>query len=153
MSIEKSSKSSKIFVDKIDIFMQLSELKAFMLENNLKQADVATYIGSSRQYVSQLAKQYSLPKQVKSKLLDNDKGWDTSMLITKEGTSQSLHQHVVAIASGDNSKNTAKAEGGNEGHGLVLVLKKEIEMLNKIIEEKDAQIEFLKSLLTNKGDK
>jgi transcriptional regulator with XRE-family HTH domain len=57
------------------------DLKAFREANNLRQLDLATFLETSRVFISQVESGKSkLPPEQLSKLLKNDQGWDVSML-------------------------------------------------------------------------
>lgn len=56
-------------------------INLFLETNHLKQIDVARYLGISKPYMSQVVKGTAkLSTEKLSKLLNNDQGWDTSML-------------------------------------------------------------------------
>ena len=102
------------------------ELKAFRKENGLLQKDVADYLGVSREFVS-LAESGKAPFPYNHlrKLLDNDKGWNVSML------------------SGDCLLNEHSDEGKEKRtdntFSEVLALRKEIELLRVQLEETKAE--------------
>lgn len=57
------------------------DFKGFRKENNLTQIEVATYLETSKSFISQIeAGTRPLPSAMLSKLLDNKKGWSTAKL-------------------------------------------------------------------------
>lgn len=57
------------------------DFKGFRRENNLTQIEVATYLGTSKSFISQIeAGTRPLPAPMLSKLLDNKEGWSTAKL-------------------------------------------------------------------------
>ena len=56
-------------------------IKIFLRTNRLKQVDIARYLGISEPFMSQVANgSANLSRENLEKLLDNDQGWDISML-------------------------------------------------------------------------
>lgn len=65
--------------------MKSIDLKAFRKANNLTQTDVGDYLGCTKAFISTIEKgNRPLPSEMLSKLLDNTKGWDASMLTQSE---------------------------------------------------------------------
>lgn len=61
------------------------DLKTFRRVNKLIQKDLSEYLGVSREFISMVETgKTTLPYDHLRKLLDNDCGWDTSMLARKE---------------------------------------------------------------------
>ena len=59
----------------------MNTVEDFIKKNRLKAKDVAEYLGISKGYMSRLVSgQDGLPTHQFRKLLENDKGWDTTML-------------------------------------------------------------------------
>lgn len=59
------------------------DIKSFREKNGLLQKDLADYLGVSIAFISAVEKgQSKLPGEKLTKLLDNDKGWDTDYLIS-----------------------------------------------------------------------
>ena len=115
----------------------------FLRVNGLRQSEIANFLGVSAPSVSNLAKGKSKPsKDNLAKLLNNDRGWDTSMLI--DGNGQVAANGGVAI--GKKSNFFAKSDDFAD----IAVLRKENEMLKQQLSDKDAQIDFLKTLITAK---
>lgn len=63
-----------------------TQIKDFLTNNNLKQCDLARFLGITEGAVSHLIKgKANLSRANLNKLLNNDKGWDTSMLEESSG--------------------------------------------------------------------
>lgn len=59
-------------------------IKQFLADNGLKQVDLARFLGITEPSVSKMAKGYTSPsKENLQRILDNDRGWDTSALTGK----------------------------------------------------------------------
>lgn len=78
------------------------DLKTFREVNNLKQIDLASFLGTSRVFISQVESGKSkLPPEQLSKLLQNNKGWDISMLqeeipeAPKEISIESVYRELI----------------------------------------------------------
>ena len=78
-------------------------LAAFIKKNNLKQAELARYLGITEPSVSKAVKGHTnLSKANMQKLLDNDRGWDTSPLTSApeqdatDGTELAMLRQQVA---------------------------------------------------------
>ena len=112
------------------------ELKVFLKKNNVKQVELARYLGVTEASVSNIvAGRYKLSDENLTKILENAEGWDTSMFT--DG---------ATISAGDNS---VIVQGANHVHSIDNrhyysdspdVLKAQIELLDRNIKEKDAQI-------------
>lgn len=68
----------------------MTELKTFRKINNLTQSEVGDYLGIKKAFISSIENgKAGLPKDKFTKLINNDRGWDTSMLPQpKEATFQ-----------------------------------------------------------------
>ena len=68
----------------------MSDLKAFRKANNLKQTELANYLGVSREYLSLVETGKSkLSAEKVSMLLTNPYGWDTSSITPDEKQKES----------------------------------------------------------------
>lgn len=56
------------------------DLRRFLRINDLKQSEVAQYLGVNQSRISHYIKQGTLPLEKLEKLLNNQNGWDTSMI-------------------------------------------------------------------------
>lgn len=101
----------------------MDELKIFRKNNNLTQDELGSYLGMKKSFISKVENgKEKLPDAKYQKLLFNDKGWDTSVLV--------------------NADNTIKDDSSDLRTRLA-VLEKENELLRE-------QNEFLKSMLQNR---
>lgn len=109
------------------------DLQKFREVNKLKQKYVAAFLKVSAQFVSQVENgKRKLPLNLLSKLLNNDKGWDTCMLVENNGVIQKI---------GDCSNNNTYVAGMAEAE--LAKLKQKIELLEKLLEEKERTIQIL----------
>lgn len=113
------------------------DFSKFLKDNNLKGCQIAEYLGVSGAFVSQLCKGTAkLPTDKLTLLLSNEK-WDCSALNDAGNIAIATGRSIANAGNGSVLMESAKIE----------ILKKEIEMLQKMLDEKDATIEFLKSLI------
>ena len=106
------------------------DLKGFRLANNLTQGGLGEYLGIQKSFVSQIEHGLArLPKDKLTKLLDNEEGWDTSMLIPEETQGDNIQQT-------GGSNNIGKIAGDCAAE--LLSLRKENEMLRLQLEEAKA---------------
>ena len=83
----------------------MANIKQFLIDNDLKQVELARFLGITEASVSKMAKGTTNPSNANlQKILDNDRGWDTASLFLKEtrndsylreenGSPLSLHRH------------------------------------------------------------
>lgn len=119
--------------------MQVIDLKRFMFEQNIKQKELAEYLGVSKGYISLvISGQRQLSDENLSKLINNPFGWDTSILLgaSKEDVSENQPQ---------NPTEEKPEEKGMVDKLLFLVesQRKDIETLIQIVKNKDERIEEL----------
>ena len=114
----------------------MTDFEQFILQNNILKKDIASYLGVSNAFVSQVcAGRRALPEAKIASIKANDKGWDTSML--------SGHRGVVnsgIIVRGNNNGNTINQDNRQYYSDSPDVLRAQIDMLDERIKEKDAQI-------------
>lgn len=74
------------------------DFKGFRRENNLTQIEVATYLETSKSFISQIeAGTRPLPSAMLSKLLDNKKGWSTAKLSGEQCQAPAVRQISTGI--------------------------------------------------------
>lgn len=74
------------------------DFKGFRRENNLTQIEVATYLGTSKSFISQIeAGTRPLPSAMLSKLLDNKKGWSIAKLSGEQCQAPAVRQISTGI--------------------------------------------------------
>lgn len=75
----------------------MTRIKEFLAANRLRQVDVAEYLGVSRAYMSQVVSGWArLAPDKLLQLIENNKGWDTSMF-DKAEEPQSTTQEVFIL--------------------------------------------------------
>lgn len=108
-----------------------SEISEFLRVNGLRQIDLVKYLGLSKPYISQVVNgtaKLSIDKL--SKLINNDRGWDASMLAPLQQVNQII---------GDGSSNNTQVVGMPE----IALMKERIQYLEKILDEKERTIQIL----------
>lgn len=69
----------------------MANIKQFLIDNNMRQVELARFLGISEGSVSKMAKGLTNPsKENLRKMMENDRGWETSALLLddeKKGTS------------------------------------------------------------------
>ena len=120
----------------------------FLETNNLKQVEVADYLGVSKSAISNIVLSKSKPsKENLQKLINNPFGWDTTMLTGEKGIN--VHTEGDRSSVNINSHNTTK---GADGELLTLrekiaALTAQLEVKNEQIADLRSQIELLSKLL------
>lgn len=112
----------------------------FLTDNHLKKSEIALFLGVSNAFITQLCSGARKLPNDKLALIIGKKEWDSSALSETGNIAVAVNGSTAHIGHNDSIGNVAGTE--------LAVLRKEIEMLNHIIEEKDKQIEFLKTLIS-----
>lgn len=111
--------------------MKSIDLKAFRKANNLTQTDVGDYLGCTKAFISTIEKgNRPLPSEMLSKLLDNTKGWDVSMLTQSE----------VAVVEKPVADDALVAELRSQ----IEALQNKVDNLNRELGEKNAFIKLMR---------
>ena len=112
------------------------DLRTFRQVNHLEQKDVASYLGVSRQQISQIENGRSeLTKENLRKLLGNPYGWDVSAL-PKDPMSP-----ISGIVVNGNAVGSAISQDNRQYYSdSPDVLRAQIDLLDERLKEKDAQI-------------
>lgn len=117
------------------------DIRAFRRANRLKQEELAEFLGVTRAFISMVENGTSkLPQDKLNLLLSNQKGWETSTLMSD-----------TSIVAGNNNGGSVNVQIGQNQSGdggsssrdantQIAVLEKENQMLRE-------QIEFMKSLI------
>ncbi|MBR5660565.1 MAG: helix-turn-helix transcriptional regulator [Bacteroidales bacterium] len=64
----------------------MANIKQFLIDNNMRQVELARFLGITEGSVSKMAKGITRPSgENLRKMMDNDKGWDTSSLLLEPG--------------------------------------------------------------------
>lgn len=124
----------------------MTDFELFIEANGLRKKDLADYIGSSPQYITQLCNGTRRLSQDKIALLkQNTMGWDTSMLTSDRPSITASAAGNARVEIGSRNKNFCPGE--TDAASRIAVLEKEIEMLKERLKDKDGQIEFLRTLI------
>lgn len=127
-NIEKEANMSKVI-----------DTRLFRLKNNIKQQELATYMGVSSAFISQLERgKRPMPEDMLKKLINNPHGWDTSMLINGGIYAGNNNGGNVNVQVGQNK--IESRNGADNSAMQIAVLEKENQMLRE-------QIEFMKTLI------
>lgn len=134
----------------------MTDFELFIKSNAIKKKDIATYLGTSNAFITQLCQGLvALPADKLKKIKGNDKGWDTSAL-TIDDAPKSLtatsNGGTASINIGSHNKVSASSELWEVKvqalNDKIELLKQQLEDKDRQIADKNGQIEFLKSLIT-----
>ena len=116
----------------------MNNLSKFREINKIKQKDLALYLKVSPVFLSQIENgKRKMPEDILHQLIDNNCGWDTSML-TDDGVAVSMRDNSGVIMGSHNSHNNI--DNRHYYSDSPDVLKAQIDLLDERIKEKDAQI-------------
>lgn len=112
--------------------MKGADLKAFRKANNLTQSELGEYLGVQKSFISTIESgKDPMPKAKLSKLLENNRGWDTTMLVGDKNV-------VSAKASGHSSANaTINYHSASTDNNTDALLSRIAELEQLLKEEKD----------------
>lgn len=117
------------------------DLKGFRKINNLTQLELGDFLGVQKAFICAVEKgRNKLPDDKLSKLLKNDKGWDTSMLTNATHVGDN---RVTAKVAGNGSVSTNINYSSDE----CTVLKERIKYLEQSLAEKERLIEEKERLI------
>lgn len=103
----------------------MKDLKQFRKANNLKQAELAEFLGVSRAFIAMVETgKTKMPTDKERRILNNPKGWKTDMIVG-DNIEQIGGQNNIGKISGDCIE--------------ILALKKEVEMLREQLAKAEAQ--------------
>ncbi len=125
------------------------DLKQFRQCNKLTQTELGEYLGIKKSFVSLIENgRVKLSEEKFNKLLNNTKGWDTSMLINGSIYAGNNNSGDVNVQIGQNrASGDARSPGDPDIASRLAVLEKENEMLRERLKDKDDQLAFLKTLI------
>lgn len=133
------------YVVKSADYGRLNPLTAFRKINGLTQDEIADYLGIKRPYVSLLETGRAALNQDKvQRLIDNDRGWNADNL------KNMINSNNTNVTIGDRLNHSIKGNNNVMGCDNTAALKKEIEYLKKLLDEKERTIQTLTNILTNK---
>lgn len=125
------------------------DLKQFRQCNKLTQTELGEYLGIKKSFVSLIENgKVKLSEEKFNKLLNNTKGWDTSMLINGSIYAGNNNVGDVNVQIGQNrASGDSRSSGDPDIASRLAVLEKENEMLRERLKDKDDQLAFLKTLI------
>lgn len=116
---------------------QTINLKAFRKTNRIKQEDLANYLKVSRGFISLVEIGSSkLPEDKLEKILANECGWDTTMLLAEPHNAS-----ISAKASGNSSANVNIGSNNGVNATEIALLRAEVESLRAQLEKAEAEKE------------
>ena len=111
--------------------MKGADLKEFRLVNNLTQTELGDYLGVQKGFISKIENgRDKLPEPKYRKLLNNEKGWDVSMLTQPAPVSDAIPVQEDALVA--------------ELRAQIERLEVKIDNLNQEIGEKNALIKLMR---------
>lgn len=117
------------------------DLKGFRKTNNLTQLESGDFLGVQKAFICAVEKgRNKLPDDKLSKLLSNDRGWDTTLLTKATHIDDN---RVTAKVAGNGSVSTNINYGSDE----CTVLKERIKYLENSLAEKERLIEEKERLI------
>ena len=123
----------KFYKGNLGLFMENFDIKAFRRKNNIKQTELAAYLGVSQPFLSQVENGCSpLPSEYLEKIKSNP-AWDSS-IINVEGN---IINGSGVVVTGDNNNHIDNRHYYSDSPD---VLRAQIDLLDERIKEKDAQI-------------
>lgn len=113
------------------------DLREFRKVNGLTQGQLGEFLGMLTSFISKVENgREKLPEKKFQKILENDRGWDISML--QEVEHPTANQGV--IIRGDNVQSPIHQDNRQSYSDSPEVLRARIDLLEERIKEKDAQI-------------
>ena len=111
--------------------------QVFLDTNNLKKSQIATFLGVSNAFITQLSSgKRNLPSDKLALIKAEHPEWDTTMFLPESGNVNS-EIHGSIVINGGNNKNIDNRQYYSDSPD---VLRAQIELLDERIKEKDAQI-------------
>ena len=111
--------------------MKGADLKEFRLVNNLTQTELGDYLGVQKGFISKIENgRDKLPEPKYRKLLNNEKGWDVSMLTQPAPVGDTIPLQEDALVA--------------ELRAQIERLESKIDNLNQEIGEKNALLKLLR---------
>ena len=117
--------------------MYMIDLKGFRKANKIKQEELAKYLKVSRGFISLVEIGSSkLPEDKLEKILANECGWDTTMLLAEPHNAS-----ISAKASGNSSANVNIGSNNGVNATEIALLRAEVESLRAQLEKAEAEKE------------
>ena len=131
--------------------MQNVELKRFRKVNTISQSELASFLETSRPFISMVEQGKSkLPPDKMARILSNDRGWDVSMFEAPFHQVNVGGNSTGVIVNGNNSNSPIHQDNRQYYSDSPDVLKAQIDLLDERIKEKDAQIKQLLDILAKR---
>ena len=112
----------------------METLKKFRKANSITQSELGDYLGIKKSFISSIEnRRAKLPEDKFTKPLNNDRGWDISMLSQESSPTSNSGVYI-------NSINHSPIDNRQYYSDSPDVLRAQIEILDERIKEKDAQI-------------
>lgn len=121
----------------------MPDLKGFRKKNGLTQSDIASYLGGGveKGFISQIEHgARKLPDAQLAKLLSNDKGWDTSLLVDK-GITTNISTHASGSSKASVNITSNETIPSSDKDIEITSLKKDIEYLKLQLSEEKKRCE------------
>ena len=118
----------------------MSDFQKFIEENRIKKKDIATFLGVSNAFITQLCDgSKPLPPAKLALIKANDRGWNTSMFEHPNQVNVGRDASGV-IVNGNNFHSPIHQDNRQYYSDSPDVLRATIDLLDERIKEKDAQI-------------
>ena len=121
-------------------FIVMTVYKQFLKTNHLKQVELAKYLGVTESSISSAVNgRNRLSEENLVKILENDKGWDVSML--KPGSGMSVGNNASGIIiQGSNRMSNSTIDNRHYYSDSPDVLRAQIDLLDERIKEKEERL-------------
>lgn len=132
------------------------DIRTFREVNSIRQKDLADFLGVSVTFISNMENGLSkIPGEKLGKILDNDKGWDTTCLIPKgQNTTHSDYQNQGGIHVTNGKLLGPVHMGGKSDEEISNIIKAAVaeyeaenRSLHAIIQAQASELGFLRSLV------
>lgn len=118
----------------------MNAYKSFLKVNGLKQVELALFLEITESAVSNVVRgKANLSEEKLIKILQNDRGWDTSMLVGLSSRNYSVGNNSSGVIVNGNNSNSP-IDNRHYYSDSPDVLRAQVELLEERIKEKDAQI-------------
>lgn len=139
----KLPKISETFCRKFNVALNMIDLRTFRKVNGLTQDELGQFLGMKKSFISKIEHgKDKFPNSKFQKLMNNDQGWDVSML--KAPTDQFVQGDNNMVAGDSIHQNGGKGNIGKiagDNTGELLALRKENELLRQQVEDLKTQNE------------
>ena len=128
------------------------DLKAFRRANKLTQADVAKFLSVSAPFITRVERGLNkLPEDKLLKLMNNDEGWNVSVLIkddmaTRGDSIQQVGWNNIGKVIGGKVSMPANKEVDEKVDQLLLAIERRDLQVNELIQQNKTLVEVIKNL-------